>query len=150
LGKSKIHWLIAAPVALAIVITYLGVTGWTFTYFVWGILFGLVIADFFFHLLPFRKDNFIGYFAFIFLVVLLSVVGNPLFNVMTWAFYWLVWNYIPRTWLIPWGTMVGPYSYRYPLLYWVVYYFAVSFCLCLSAWWDAGIQSSGKPKSTAA
>lgn len=148
MGNSKVGWSISAPIALAIGITYLGVKGWTFTYLVWGILFGLVLADLFFHKLPFRKDTFIGYFGFIFLVVLLSVIGNPLFNYITWAFYWLVYNYIPRTWLIPWGTKVGPYSYSYPDFYWVFYYFVVSFCLCLSAWWDAGTQNIEKPKSS--
>jgi hypothetical protein len=139
----------AAPVALAIFITYLGVTGSTFAYFVWGILFGLVIADFFFHIFSFRKDNFMGYFVFIFLVVFFSVISSPLFNFVTNLAYVFFWSSIPTSWLFPWGTNVGPYSVRYPLLFWVAYNFAVSLCLCLSAWWDAVTQDSGKSKSTA-
>ena len=118
MDNSKVGWSIAAPIALAIVITYLGVTGsslleitgTTLAYFVWGTLFALVVADFFFRKFPFRKDNFIGYFVFIFLVVFLAVVGNSAFNLLTYWVYALAFRSIPLSCLIPLATNVGPYS----------------------------------------
>jgi hypothetical protein len=149
LRHSRLYESLAALVISVPVMTALGIMQTSFWYFACGTLFGLVVSDFAFHVIPFEKDTFIGYLIFISLVVALSVFGNSMFNSLAnWA-YAQIMTSPSSSCRLPFATSVGPNYDSYPRCDWTGYCSVVSFLVCLLALWDARTQNSNIRKATA-